>query len=83
MRKRSPPLGIQLANIDDMKYEYKKYIRDIVDGNLFGYLPVAYTDQESDLPVRLLTAVCSYYTAASEKGRHMVQYSLTKYLSLS
>ena len=81
--KRSPPLGIQLANIDNMKYQYNKYIRDIVDGDLFGYLPVAYNDQESDLPERILTAVCSYYTAASEKSRHMVQYSLTKYLSLS
>ncbi|PMD16157.1 hypothetical protein NA56DRAFT_322715 [Hyaloscypha hepaticicola] len=71
VKQNSPPLGILRPDIDDMKYEYRKYIRDIVDGGLFGYLPVAYIDQESDLPERVLTAVCSYYTAASKKGRHM------------
>jgi hypothetical protein len=65
VRLRSPPLGIPLAAIDDMKYEYNKYIQDIVDGDLSGYLPVPYTDQESNFPERLLTAICSYYTAVS------------------
>lgn len=61
-----------------MKYKYNKYIREIVDSNLFGYLPVAYIDQESCLPERVLAAVCSYYTAASKKDRHMVPYSVTR-----
>ena len=83
IRKRSPPLGIPLAAYYEMKYEYSKYIRNIVDGDIFGYLPVAYTDQESLLPERVLTTVCSYYAAAKEKGSHMVEYFLTNFLSLA
>jgi hypothetical protein len=83
IRKRSPPLGIPLAAIEEMKYDYSKYIRNIVDCDIFGYLPVAYTDQGSLLPERVLTTVCSYYAAANEKGSHMVEYFLTNFLSLA
>jgi hypothetical protein len=66
VRKQSPPLGIPLAAMDDMQDKYAGYIQDIVQSDLAQYVPIAYTDQDSLLPQRLLGAVCSFYTAGSE-----------------
>jgi hypothetical protein len=77
VRKTSPPLGIPLADLDEMQVVYRKYLRDIVDGDLFEYVPVAYVDQEYDLPERLLTSICSYYSKASGGRHHKVFYSLS------
>jgi hypothetical protein len=66
VRKQSPPLGIPLAAMDDMQDKYAGYIQDIVQSDLAQYVPVAYTDQDSLLPQRLLGAVCAFYTAGSE-----------------
>jgi hypothetical protein len=45
-----------------MQATYGNYTREIVNNDLAGYVPVAYVHQESNLPTRLLAAVCSYYT---------------------
>jgi len=66
VRKQSPPLGIPLAAMDDMLGLYSSYIQDIVQSDLAAYVPVAYTDQDSKLPERLLGAVCSFYNAGLE-----------------
>lgn len=63
VRKQSPPIGIPLAAMDDMQNIYTNYIQQIVQGDLAEYVPVAYTDQESELPEELLGAVCNYYSA--------------------
>lgn len=63
VRKQSPPIGIPLAAMDDMQNIYSNYIQDIVQSDLAEYVPVAYTDQESDLPEELLEAICNYYSA--------------------
>ena len=60
-RRRSPPLGIPLAAMDDMEDEYSSYIQDIVQNDLRSFVSVAYDDQDCKLPEQLLGAVCSYY----------------------
>jgi hypothetical protein len=67
VRKNSPPLGIPLAAVDEMQNEYSRYIQNIVQNDIMGYVPVAYIDQGSDLPERLLGAICSFYSATREK----------------
>lgn len=63
VRKESPPIGIPLAAMDDMQNVYSNYIQNIVQSDLVEYVPVAYTDQNYDMPEDLLGAVCNYYSA--------------------
>jgi len=67
VRKRSPPLGIPLAAMDEMEDIYAQYVQEIVQNDLMEYVPCAYTDQESMLPERLLGAVCKFYIAGHEE----------------
>ncbi len=71
VRKNSPPLGIQLAAVEEMQNEYAQYVHSIVQNNIMRYVPVAYTDQESDLPERLLQMICSYYNATRENDNEV------------
>lgn len=71
VRKNSPPLGIQLAAVEDMQNEYAQYVISIVQNNIMRYVPVAYNDQESDLPERLLQVICSYYDATRENDNEV------------
>lgn len=66
VRKNSPPLGIPLAAVDEMQNEYSRYIQNIVQNDIMGYVPVAYVDQGSVLPQRLLAAICSFYSVGRE-----------------
>jgi hypothetical protein len=66
IRKQSPPLGIPLAAMEEMEDVYSQYIRDIVQSDLRGYVSIAYDDQDSMLPERLLGAVCSFYISGLE-----------------
>jgi hypothetical protein len=72
VRKNSPPLGIPLAAVDDMQNEYSRYIQNIVQNDIKGYWSVAYVDQESKLPERLLAAVCSFYNASREDDNEVL-----------
>lgn len=67
VRKQSPPLGIPLAAMDEMQDTYSRYIQDIVQSDIGEYIPVAYIDQDSDLPMQLLGAVASYYSAGNAR----------------
>jgi hypothetical protein len=71
VRKNSPPLGIQLAAVEEMQNEYAQYVISIVQNNIMRYVPVAYNDQESDLPERLLQVICSYYDATRENDNEV------------
>lgn len=63
VRRRSPPLGIPLAALSEMGEKYRRLGHEIVTGDLDSYVLIAYDDQDSDLPERLLEAVCSFYRA--------------------
>jgi hypothetical protein len=71
VRKNSPPLGIDLASIDDMQTEYSGYVQTIVQNDIMGYVPVAYIDQGSELPEKLLGAICSFYNATREEDHNV------------
>lgn len=72
VRKKSPPLGIPLAALDDMTEEYRCLVREIVMGDLENYVTIAYNDQESDLPERLLQVICSFYRAGLVAGQEVI-----------
>lgn len=63
VRKKSPPLGIPLASLVEMKDEYKQTVSDIVTGDLDNYIDTAYYFEKSELPKRLLQIICSFYSA--------------------
>ncbi|CZT46566.1 uncharacterized protein RSE6_07012 [Rhynchosporium secalis] len=65
VRKLSPPLGIPLAAMDEMQDEYSKYVQEIVQNSIAAYIPTAYIEPGSELPIRLLGAVASYYSAGN------------------
>lgn len=73
VQRRSAPVGVPLAAMDDMEETYAKYVRTIVQADLERYVRVAYFPQDSALAKRLLGIVCSFYlsglTAGSEVGR--------------
>lgn len=71
VRKNSPPLGIELASVDDMQTEYSGYVQTIVQEDIMRYVPIAYVDQDSKLPERLLWAICSFYNATREEDNEV------------
>jgi hypothetical protein len=83
IRKKSPPLGIPLAAMDELQNEYSQYIQNIVENDIFGYIPVAYIDRGSDLLKRYLGAICSFYSSTREKDNGVYLGSTpTSYVSL-
>lgn len=60
IRTPSPPLAIPLADLVIMEQEYARYVNDIVTYDLYEYVNIAYSDQESTLPERALGLVCSF-----------------------
>jgi hypothetical protein len=72
LRKTSPPLGIPLAAMDDMEDEYRLLVHRIVHDDLINYVTIAYDDQESDLPERLLTAIGTFYCASKVAGNEVL-----------
>jgi len=72
VRKDSPPLGIPLAAMTEMKDAYSRYVQDIVKGDLAHYLAIAYDDQRSELPVRLLGAICTFYSTGLADGEEVI-----------
>jgi hypothetical protein len=60
IRTTSPPLGIPLASIVSMERKYERYVQDIVADDLYEYVNIAYNDQESTFPERLLGLICSF-----------------------
>ncbi len=61
VRNKCAPLGINMADIDDMKREYRYHVEDVVENDLLHYVSIAYDDQSSKLAERLLDAVCLWY----------------------
>lgn len=61
VRNKCAPLGIKMADIDDMKNDYRCHVEDVVENDLPHYVSIAYDDQSSDLAERLLEAVCLWY----------------------
>lgn len=78
VRKTSPPLGIPLAAMDDMQEEYRILLQGIVRDDLMSYVSIAYDDQESDLPERLLSSLSTFYCASKLAGSE-VRSALPKF----
>jgi hypothetical protein len=76
VRKRSPPLGIPLAALGDMREEYQGLVRDIVKGDLDRYVPIAYDDQATNLPEHLLHVICSFYRTGLAAGQEVTAPTL-------
>jgi hypothetical protein len=71
-QRQSPPLGFPIATAPrELQILYRGYIKEIVQCDLESYAPVAYTDQDSTVPQRLLGAVCLFYDALSMDGREV------------
>lgn len=69
LRKKSPPLGIPLAAMDDMQDKYGNFVQEIVTDDLSNYVSIAYRRQgHPDLPERLLQAIANFYSAALAAG---------------
>lgn len=82
VRKTSPPLGIPLAAMDDMQEEYRVLLQRIVHDDLINYVSIAYDDQESELPERLLKSLGTFYCASKVAGDEVLQqpfHSIVKY----
>jgi hypothetical protein len=75
VRKTSPPLGIPLAAMDDMQDEYRHLVHNIVHDDLLNYLSIAYDDQESNLPERLLTTIGNFYCASKASGDEVLHHA--------
>jgi hypothetical protein len=72
VKRKSPPLGLPLASMSDMKAEYCALAREIVTNDINGYVWMAYDDQESDLPECLLKAVADFYSAGLAAGDEVI-----------
>jgi len=72
VRKQSPPLGIPLAAMEEMENVYSRYIQEIVEGDLRAYISMAYKDQISMFPERLLGVVCSFYRNCFEADSEVI-----------
>ena len=69
VRRNSPPLGIQLASLNEMQKEYSSHVQEVAANDLEHYVSIAYEGQSSRLPQHLLQAVCLYYQmGVEEKG---------------
>ena len=75
-RKNSPPLGIPLADVDELQNEYTRYVRSIVQNDIMEYVPCGYIDQRSELPEKLLGAICSFYAATRENDTEVFLASI-------
>ena len=69
IRKISPPLGIPLVSIVSMERKYERYVQDIVTDDLYEYVDIAYDDQESTFPERLLGLICSFLSKSRSSDR--------------
>jgi len=72
--RKSPPLGLPLASMGDMKDEYSSLVQEIVMNNPNEYVSIAYDDQESDLAQQLLQAVSNFYSAGLAAGDEVTDY---------
>ncbi len=67
-----PPLGISMASsMRDMKQDFREYLRSLVKTDLSDYASCAYDEPDSEVPQRLLEAVCEWYTAGVESGKEV------------
>ncbi len=82
VRKNSPPLGIPLADVDELQDEYLQYVRNIVQSNIMEYVDSAYVDQQSELPEKLLGAICSYYKTTREQDNEVYLSALYKFFRI-
>jgi hypothetical protein len=57
-----------------MREEYRRLVCEIVMRDLHNYVPIAYDDQESELPERLLEAICSFYGAGLAAGQEVIHH---------
>lgn len=72
VRKNSPPLGIPLAAMVEMQDEYSRYVEELVRTDLDQYVSSTYDDQRSDLPQRLLQAICTFHKAGLEADDEVI-----------
>lgn len=68
VRKRCAPLGIHLADVDEMQKEYRCHVEDVVKHDLSHYVSIAYDSERSKLAERLLDAVCRWYQRGKDAG---------------
>jgi len=61
VRNKCAPIGINMADYNDMKKEYHDHVEDVVENYLPHYVSIAHDDQSSKLAERLLEAVCLWY----------------------
>ncbi|KAG9233157.1 hypothetical protein BJ875DRAFT_379195 [Amylocarpus encephaloides] len=69
VRKKSPPLGIPIAAMDDMPDAYNVYVRTIVESDLPEYVNIGYFEQDSTLAKRLLAIAGYFYATSAEAGQ--------------
>jgi len=50
-----------MADLDDMRKEFRYHVEDVAENYLPHYVSIAYDDQSSKLAERLLEAVCLWY----------------------
>lgn len=68
VRSKCAPLGIPLADMGDMKEEYRRHVEDVVKSDLSHYVSIAYDDESSKLAECLLEAVCQWYQRGVRVG---------------
>jgi hypothetical protein len=61
VRNKCAPLRINMADIEDMKREYRCHVEDAVKNDLSHYVSIAHDDQSSKFAEHLLEAVCLWY----------------------
>lgn len=71
VKKPSPPLGIPLAAMDSLQDEYDVLVQKIVHDDLINYVAIAYDDQESELPERLLRSIATFHNASKVVGNEV------------
>lgn len=72
LKKKSPPLGLPLAAMDDMQRKYSTYVQEIVTEDLSNYVAIAYGPKDPELPKRLLQAIASFYRAGLAAGEKVL-----------
>jgi hypothetical protein len=61
VRNKCAPIGINMADLDDMRKEFRYHVEDVAENYLPHYVEIAHDDQSSKLAERLLEAVCHWY----------------------
>lgn len=69
LRRKSPPLGLTFAAMEDMQTKYSTFVQEIVVHDLPQYVSIAYRRRrQPDFPQRLLQIIANFHRAALAAG---------------